>query len=444
MVVPGRRLIITGVIVFFYGGALHAWEEDVHYVLTFWLATQAGFSRLNADEIAKGNQSHDDSSLGSAIPLVTHAVMFASEYAARQVQVHHFPSDASLPSPPLRRVVLPASDSASELLKAAVVATQLGTALKTLGEALHPFQDSWSHQGVPDPPLGLRANLAFGHPRTRGGWWTHDADQTFRHPHEVVHLARETYRAFQTFLELNPTLQVGRAIPWSKIAPIVHAFAKAEDKGPWVSRYLRDSAEQSPRQNIPGFAAPGSREVVVFTPIDAVRVEMVGVSNRGKQAAPELVDTAQSFLNEWLTRQRVRLAIEFVDWTVLERQFANVPAIRGRFDVMEWCATFMAMQLAANHRAVERLGHGDPSHPRYRALPRDVQREGLFRSVTPMKADLLPAQFIPIGDNNNADPNDDDDFMLILRFGGSLHDDVALVWRQTGGWRIVQMLAMPS
>ena len=26
-----------------------AWEQDVHYLLTFWLATQAGFSRSDAD-----------------------------------------------------------------------------------------------------------------------------------------------------------------------------------------------------------------------------------------------------------------------------------------------------------------------------------------------------------------------------------------------------------
>src|SRR5436305_1464610 len=46
---------------------LLGWDVDVHYMLTFWIATQAGFSRRDADDVARGDQSFDDSSHHDAI-----------------------------------------------------------------------------------------------------------------------------------------------------------------------------------------------------------------------------------------------------------------------------------------------------------------------------------------------------------------------------------------
>lgn len=45
-----------------------AWEVDVHYVLTSWLAEKAGFSSDNAQQIAQADQSIDDSDHHAAIP----------------------------------------------------------------------------------------------------------------------------------------------------------------------------------------------------------------------------------------------------------------------------------------------------------------------------------------------------------------------------------------
>src|SRR5439155_26739836 len=59
---PVRMLLMSIGIALFFGSTveLAAWEEDVHYVLTFWPATRAGFSRNDADQIAKADQSYDD------------------------------------------------------------------------------------------------------------------------------------------------------------------------------------------------------------------------------------------------------------------------------------------------------------------------------------------------------------------------------------------------
>ena len=92
--------------------AAWAWNEDVHYVLTFWLATQAGLSRSDADVVASDDQGLDDSEHSSAIPTVLWIVLRGDEGAARDLQLKHFPSDAALPSPALRRVVAPNGSAA--------------------------------------------------------------------------------------------------------------------------------------------------------------------------------------------------------------------------------------------------------------------------------------------------------------------------------------------
>src|SRR5688572_22474221 len=91
-----------------------AWEQDVHHLLTFWLAFQSGFSRADADEIAKGAQSYDDSAHAGAIGSVTFGVLLGDEGASRSVRDKHFPSDAPIPSPPIRRVVTPNNDVAQQ------------------------------------------------------------------------------------------------------------------------------------------------------------------------------------------------------------------------------------------------------------------------------------------------------------------------------------------
>lgn len=77
-----------------------AWQFDVHYLLTFWLATQAGFSRRDATEIATADQGYDDSNHHAAIAIVCYIATSGDTGAARDLQLKHFPSDAPVPSPP--------------------------------------------------------------------------------------------------------------------------------------------------------------------------------------------------------------------------------------------------------------------------------------------------------------------------------------------------------
>ena len=41
--------------------------------------------------------------------------------------------------------------------------------------ALHPVEDSWSHQGEPDIPRACSKQLVYGHPEQRGAWRKHES-----------------------------------------------------------------------------------------------------------------------------------------------------------------------------------------------------------------------------------------------------------------------------
>ena len=174
-----------------------AWEFDLHYLLTFWIATQVGFSRADATEIAAADQGYDDSAYHSAIGIMCLVGIWGDVGAASTLQNNHFPSDARLPSPPARRIVTPDSKSARIAIDAALPRSD-AKALEALGQALHPFQDSWSHQGIPDVPFGFRPDLSCAHPAARGGWRSHNADLTHLHVAEVIDVAHETCAVLST------------------------------------------------------------------------------------------------------------------------------------------------------------------------------------------------------------------------------------------------------
>jgi hypothetical protein len=179
-----------------------AWEKDIHYVMTRYLAEQAGFSPAAAIVIAEADQSLDDRFDAAAIPLMVWVELTGSLATSKLVQRNHFPADTPPPSPPTQRAVDPDGPAARRWAQAKI---DDGNAdLKGFGEALHPFQDSWSHQGIPDVPLrpgpGLVADRSFSHPQSRGGWSHHDADIMSKHPAEVAVVAKATLGMLCKFL----------------------------------------------------------------------------------------------------------------------------------------------------------------------------------------------------------------------------------------------------
>jgi hypothetical protein len=186
----------------------HAWESDVHFGLTKWLALQAGFTEQQADTIALGNQRSDSGIMDSIELVLEYACLGKHADGAAIAATYHYASDASLPAPAERRTV--AADSAiarrgvEQVLSAAAQGKSSFMLLK-LGESLHLLQDSWAYQGTPDmPDFGDKAmrcspELAWTAPPARGGWNSHRADIVKNWPADIRAMTAATYEVLKRY-----------------------------------------------------------------------------------------------------------------------------------------------------------------------------------------------------------------------------------------------------
>ena len=219
----------------FYCPAAGAYEADVHYGLTEWLARQAGFEESQARAIAVGNQRLDSGLVDTMELNIEHACVGRFESAARDVQQRHFPAATAIPVAPDERVVIAGGPAARKPLTdlLAITRGKEGLLLSRLGEALHTLQDSWSHAGVPGvlapaSGLGCDAAVASGHPASRGGPRSHAADLTYRYPNDALAMAQAVYTALLSYPPIHS--QARRPVAWPAVASQVTDFIRARTK----------------------------------------------------------------------------------------------------------------------------------------------------------------------------------------------------------------------
>lgn len=228
----------------------HAYESDVHYGLTHWLAFKAGFSRSEAEAIALGNQRVDSGAMSSLEIVFDYACVNKDGSAAQKITDLHFPSAESLPRKADARNVKSGGQAARHRIESAVSKAKghEGQMLGLFGGGLHTLQDSWAHAGTPGlialgGGLSCDSSLAAGHPLDRGGADSHESDQTHAFPSDTIAMAKATYDALIAY----PAIQSRRrtAEPWSQIADSVAQFAAARtksEKRAWhVARGLEDT-----------------------------------------------------------------------------------------------------------------------------------------------------------------------------------------------------------
>jgi hypothetical protein len=262
-----------------------AFEADVHYGLTYWLALQAGFEPLQAQIIATGDQRVDSGDMPDIDVVAMYACLAKDEISARRAGEHHYPSAAPLPGPPGNRAVAADSSAArTAALKALeVTPSQAAYRLLQLGEALHILQDSWAHQGIPGiPQLGdngfaCDSGLSWGHPETRGGPASHRADLTMYWPADTVAMAQATYEILTHYPPISGTQRSARN--WEEVRRELDDFIKASsktEKRRWFAAHamkdvsflegisLPDGAEAFllhwPGRKLPPLSAPESRQ----------------------------------------------------------------------------------------------------------------------------------------------------------------------------------------
>jgi hypothetical protein len=223
-----------------------AFESDVHYGLTDWLALQAGFDPLQAQIIATGDQRVDSGDMQYIDLVAMYACLGKDEIGARRAGEDHYPSAGTVPGPPETREVFPDSSAARKaaLSVIKVPPSQAPYRLFQLGEALHILQDSWAHQGVPSvPQLGdalftCDSRFVWGHPTTRGGPASHRADLTMYWPADTVAMAQATYDILTQYPSISGAQRNARN--WDEIRPELDDFIKASiktEKAGWFAAH---------------------------------------------------------------------------------------------------------------------------------------------------------------------------------------------------------------
>lgn len=213
----------------------YAYESDVHYGLTLWLAVRAGFDQAHAEAIALGDQRVDGGSPETQTLNLEYACVGRFDQAARQFQASNFPSLSPVPNTPQARIVEAGGKASRQALDS--LAKQLpgkeGLLLGKFGEALHVLQDSWSNQGVPSVPdfadaLVCDSTRFSGAPVARGGPATHTPSMTSLRVDDTIEMARATYEMLIAYPAIDRRPRIAK--PWDTLEPAIRAFALSSTK----------------------------------------------------------------------------------------------------------------------------------------------------------------------------------------------------------------------
>jgi hypothetical protein len=354
-----------------------AYEADVHFGLTKWLALQAGFDDGQAESIAIGDQRVDSGSMDNLEAVLEYACVGRFDDVARDVQRRHFPSSTKLPAAPAERAVVAGGAAAREHLSKllSVAAGKEDVLLAHLGVALHALQDSWSHAGVPGVPTlgaGLRCDgtLASGHADNRGGPDAHDADLTHKYPADIAPMAKATYEALVAYPRVR---KIARdAAPWEKVAAELEAFARARtktDKRDWFTEHRIEETGFLAGISIPDGPRPGT---LVF---EGRRLPPLRGPTSNQHDAP---DDVKRFFDALLRRW---LGSEPIDDLVAEVAEAATPAsdAKGKRRL-----TAAERELAARLKLWKLKDHGSAAQLAHEAAPFSAaQMQAVERLTSP-------------------------------------------------------------
>ncbi len=388
----------------------HCWESDTHYGLTKWLAVKTGFNLDDAEIIAAGAESADESNvLKASVVVPLYVCLGKSQEASRHVQRHHFPSDGYVPSSRKNRRTIPGEpgnlNGGNRWVRQEIAmrdkSKHRNTNLNLFGQSLHPLADSWSHQGIPDkPPLTCSDDLFWSHSKERGGWGSHDADITHKYVDGTLAAAKAVYHYMGGFLKKYPEYKNKSRVPWNKIKSHVMRFAEAKtalDKKKWFDSnhdvpldsyttypcflrntslkdhhkicYKGDSQEEGHGNQIEGLRFKGTREI------------------------REASEFFEYFLTNWIIRGRVdNIISETFDFPAVKRGLTESYPEWADVNDHLWFRTLLLMWLVPDHGLVNELGHGMPL-PNKRGF--DILANKVARKWSPYFESLSEAIHFP-------------------------------------------------
>lgn len=303
--------VVLGVIVLRPTPAF-GFEADVHYGLTRWLALRAGFTPSQADAIAIGDQRVDAGLVEATQLNLEYACAGHFPATARLAQLAHFPADQAVPAPTAQRTVLPGGPAARRELAQVVAAAKgkEGLMLGRFGRALHPLQDSWSHQGVPSTPdpsatLACDASLASAPPSARGGPDSHAADLTSRWPADTLAMAHATYDQLSAWGPIEK--QARQPAPWTALATAVDTFAKAASKSAKRAWFVAQG--MSDTRFLAGISLPDGPDPGVLDWPGRMIPPLPGIASQQHDAPADVRGFFDGFLARWLSAEPVEKVV---------------------------------------------------------------------------------------------------------------------------------------
>jgi len=440
----------------------NCWEADTHYGLTKWLAVKAGFSLEDAEIIAAGAESPDESTvLNAGFVVPTCVCIGRSAEASRHVQQHHFPSDGFVPSPRQERRVVPGEPSiqnaGNRWVRQEIALPQgqgpRNTYLNRFGQSLHSLGDSWTHQGVPDMiPLICTEELVWSHSEERGGYMSHDADLTHKNVKDAVETAKAVYHYLGQFLKRNRQFLRGSKTPrpWAELEERVVRFAKARtalEKKEWFDAnadvplesyttypcFLRTTSLKDHNKICP--SKPGEKEKRESGIQDVVPP--------GKELDRGAREFFEYFLTTWIVRGEVNelvsrsIEISSVRRGLTGRRFEQVPV---REDA--WFRTLLLMWLVPDHGLINESGHGLPWKRGFETLAPERIQNMLLKFDSIADAIHFPGSslpFLPIAVDEKA--FGPESYGALFQFRHTPRDMIALIARRIGGeWKVVGLV----
>jgi len=428
-------------------GNASAYESDVHFGLTKWLAIQAGFAPAAADIIGTGNQRVDSGDMLFMELVLVYACTANDPLGERLAGEHHFPSAGPSAGPPQQRTVQPGSAAASKDANA-VLGTPLDKSpysLLLLGGALHTLQDSWAHQGipsVPEPGEGLACDplRAWANPQSRGGWNSHKADLTMAWPSDVAAMAKATYDILVKYPMPVGSKQPAKA--WDAVAVELDKFTRAStktEKAAWFRGHGIDDV-----LFLGGISLPDGTESFAASWPGRNLPELPSAGSRQHEIDKSLLAFFNDFFAQWMSSD---------DFNAIAAAFGDTAARAGKKPPAgdpELSARLKVWRIRDHGRVADIAHAQQPLTPKQRSAIDAAAKSGaLVRYDTPAKAffPLLPRGkdvspllpfFVAVDQSAAGKPR----AVAITKLRHIPYDSLAVTAEQTNGkWRIVSILS---
>ncbi|RCW68545.1 hypothetical protein [Pseudorhodoferax soli] len=423
-----------------------AFEADVHYGLTKWLALQAGYRDFEANAVAVGNYRVDSGAMGHLDLVLDYACLAPDREAVQRIKDKHFPSHGE-------STVEGGGDAATAALRMVLQESKgkEGQMLGLLGQALHPLQDSFAHAGG-----SLESRLAGfticsssvpqeQSPDVLAAEDPHGRRVTPSHSESIMSAALATYDALRRFPAIGGRERVARSE--SELLPEISDFSSARTKG--AKQLWFRARGISETEFLKGISIPDGNWSTERGDSQRNLPSLSAIKSRQWEIPDDLRQFFDHVIERWLTAEDVdKVAADAF-------KGANGPRNLERSDVarVRELSARLKLWLVQDHALVAQLAHAPApfSRSQHSQIDRLLHRKGVpilrserpWESLTPLVAKgTSPSPLLGYIVRRTAVAGGIE-AVALLRLKHAPYDTVGLVAEHgAGGWRLIKLVSV--